>query len=47
MCIDIVRRIALPFLETNALMLSINIFKNVFQVMLSVSRDELKVCKDN
>lgn len=47
MCIDIVRRIALPFLETNALMLCINIFKNVFQVVLSMSRDDLKVCKDN
>lgn len=47
MCIDIVRRIALPFLETNVLMLCINIFKNVFQVMLSMSRDDLKVCKDN
>lgn len=31
-------------METNALMLCINIFKNVFQVMLSVSRDELKTC---
>lgn len=47
MCIDIVRRIALPFLETNALMLCINIFKNVFQVVLSMSGDELKACKDN
>lgn len=34
-------------METNALMLCINIFKNVFQVMLSVSRDELKTCKNN
>lgn len=34
-------------METNALMLCINIFKNVFQVVLSVSRDELKMCKNN